>query len=174
MKMIRSTLGIIGSLLLLMIPGPASAQGGAALSGTLNCQEQITLPANAIVTIQVAELRGSGTPQVVAEQRFTTNGAQPPFRYTIAYDPGRINTSAQYTLQSNISVDGQVRFTTNQVYRVITGGASVSNVNILLVATGAKLPQTSDGGPLLMLSALLLLSGLAVFMLRRAVRKRSD
>jgi putative lipoprotein len=174
MKMIRSTLGLIGSLLLLMIPGPVNAQGSAALSGILNCQEQITLPVNAIVTVQIAELRGSGAPQVVAEQRFTTNGAQPPFRYTIAYDPGRINTSAQYTLQSNISVDGQVRFTTNQVYRVITGGAPVSDVNILLVTTGAKLPQTSGGSPLLMLSALLLLGGLAIFMLRRALGKRTD
>lgn len=174
MKMIRSTLGLVASLLLLMIPGPASAQGSAALSGILNCQEQLTLPVNAIVTVQIAELRGGAPPQVVAEQRFTTNGAQPPFRYTIAYDPGRINTSAQYTLQSNISVDGQVRFTTNQVYQVITRGAPTSDVNILLVATGTRLPQTGGGGFLLMLSALLLLSGLVIFVLRRTLSNRAD
>jgi putative lipoprotein len=173
MKLARVLLGLVFTLLLLFTTGMASAQGTAAVSGTLTYRERVALPANAIVTVQIAELRAGSTPQVIAEQRFTTNGAQPPFRYTIAYDPTRINNSAQYTIQSNISVDGQVRFRTNQVYRVITGGAPVSDVNIILVGSGQNLPPTSGGALPLALAGLALAAAATLFILRRTFVTRS-
>jgi putative lipoprotein len=175
MKMVRIILGLVFSLVLLSVPGMVSAQSTAAVSGTLTYRERIALPANAIVTVQIAELRAGAMPLVIAEQRFTTNGAQPPFRYTIAYDPTRINSSAQYTIQSNISVDGQVRFSTNQVYRVITGGAPVSDVNIMLVAsgTGPNLPPTSGGALPLTLAGLALVAAAMLFIVRRRFLIRS-
>jgi putative lipoprotein len=173
MKMMRMILGLGFALLLLAGPGVASAQSPAAVSGTLTYRERVALPANAIVTVQIAELRAGAAPQVIAEQRFTTNGAQPPFRYTISYDPARINASAQYTIQSNISVDGQARFSTNQVYRVITGGAPVSDVNIVLVSSGQRLPQTSGGMMPLALALLALVAAAAIFTLRRMLAIRA-
>lgn len=167
MKMMRMILGLGFTLLLLAVPGLVSAQSPAAVSGTLTYRDRIALPANAIVTVQIAELRAGVTPPIIAEQRFTTNGAQPPFRYTISYDPARINASAQYTIQSNISVDGQVRFSTNQIYRVITGGAPVSDVNIVLVASNQQLPPTSGGMVPLALALLALVTAIAIFTLRR-------
>lgn len=174
MKITRVAFGLMFTLLLLAAPGLASAQGPAAVSGTLTYRERIALPANAIVTVQIAELRTGAAPQVIAEQRFTTNGAQPPFRYTISYDPTRINSSAQYTIQSNISVDGQVRFSTGQVYRVITGGAPVSDVNIVLVASGQQqLPPTSGGALPLTLAGLAMAAATGVFTLRRMLFARA-
>ncbi|MCX7789518.1 MAG: YbaY family lipoprotein, partial [Chloroflexaceae bacterium] len=145
----------------------------AAVSGTLSLLERVALPGNAVVTVQIAEVGTAGRPgPLIAEQRFTTNNAQPPFRYTVTYDPARIDPNRNYTVQANISVGGQIRFTTNRVYRVITGGAPVSDVNITLVT--ARLPSSSTGTQPLLIAGLALLGALAVFATRRFLAPRGE
>lgn len=173
MKVARAALALLATLVVLAIPGLASAQGAAAVSGTLTYRDRSTLPANAVVTVQIAEVATAGRPGlVIAEQRFTTNGAQPPFRYSISYDPARIDAAKQYTVQANITVGNQPRYSTNSVSRVITGGAPVSNVNLTLVAT-TRLPPTSAGTLPLLIGGLALLAALGVFALRRTVAARA-
>lgn len=173
MKALSATLALLFAVVLIAIPGLASAQTTpAAVSGTLTYRDRSLLPANAVVTIQIAEVPSAGrTGQVVAEQRFTTNGAQPPFRYSVPFDPARIDANRAYTVQANITVGGQTRYRTNQVYRVITGGAPVTDVNIVVVATGS-LPNTSGGARPLLIAGGLLLAALAVFATRRLVVAR--
>ncbi|NTU79907.1 MAG: hypothetical protein HGA45_10965 [Chloroflexales bacterium] len=174
MKVARVALAFVAALLLLAIPGLVGAQGTAAVSGTLSYRDRVSIPANAVVTVQIAEVPTAGRAgQVIAEQRFTTNGAQPPFRYSIAYDPARIDAAKQYTAQSNISVGGQVRYTTNTVYRVITQGAPVSDVNMVLAGT-VRLPTTSGGGVALLIAGLALLAAVGVFTLRRTLAARAS
>ncbi len=169
MKRMCVALGLLFTLALLSLPGLATAQGSAgAVSGTLAIRERVALPNNSVVTVQIAQLSSGSVSQVVAEQRFTTNGAQPPFRYTISYDPARIDQNAQYTIQANISVDGQVRFTTASIYRVITGGAPITNVNIVLVSsTSSRLPSTGGGVQPLLIAGLALVAALVLFAVRR-------
>lgn len=172
MKVARAALAFLAALMLLALPGLASAQA-AAVSGTITYRDRIAIPANAVVTVQIAEVPAAGRPgAVIAEQRFTTNGAQPPFRYSITYDPARIDAAKQYTVQSNISVGGQLRYTTNSVYRVITGGAPVADVNMVLVAT-TRLPPTSGGALPLLIAGLALVAAVAVFALRRLSSARA-
>lgn len=168
MKVARVALALVFAIALLALPGLASAQAGA-VSGTLTYRERIALPANAVVTVQIARVSASGAPEVIAEQRFTTNGAQPPFRYSISYDPARVDQNASYTVQSNISVGGQLRFTTNTLYPVITRGNPTQNVNMTLVASG-RLPNTSGGELPLLIAGVALLGALGVFALRRLNR----
>jgi putative lipoprotein len=173
MKVARAALALMIAVMLLSIPGLAQAQGTAAVSGTLTYRDRSVLPANAVVTVQIAEVGSGGRPgTVVAEQRFTTNGAQPPFRYSITYDPARIDAAKQYTTQANITVNGQSRYTTNSIYRVITGGAPVSDVNMVLVLSG-RLPNTSGGALPLLIAGAALLGAVAVFTLRRTVARRA-
>ncbi len=173
MKVARAALALLAALVLLVMPGLVSAQTTAAVSGTITYRDRVATPANAVVTVQIAEVPTAGRPgQVISEQRFTTNGAQPPFRYSITYDPARIDAAKQYTVQSNISVNGQVRYTTNSVVRVITGGAPVTDVNLVLVAT-TRLPNTSGGATPLLIAGMALLAAVAVFTLRRAVNSRA-
>lgn len=173
MKVARAALVLLATLVVLAVPGLASAQQGAAVSGTLTYRDRSTLPANAVVTVQIAEVATAGRPgQVIAEQRFTTNGAQPPFRYSISYDPARIDAARQYTVQANITVGGQPRYSTSSVARVITGGAPVSDVNLVLIAT-TRLPPTSAGTLPLLIAGLALAAALAAFAVRRAVAARA-
>lgn len=172
MKVARAALAFVFALALLAVPGMALAQGTAAVTGTLTYSDRAALPANAVVTVQIADFTSGGAPQVISEQRFTTNGAQPPFRYTITYDPARVNANGRYTIQSNISVDGRQRYTTNRTYPVITGGNPVSNVNVVLVTTG-RLPNTSGGSLPLLLAVVAAVAAVGVFGLRRVVGRRS-
>lgn len=167
MKVARAAVALVFAIMLLAIPGVAGAQGAAAVSGTLTYRERVALPANAVVTVQVARVNATGAPQVVAEQRFTTNGAQPPFRYSLPYDPARIDPNASYTVQANISVGGQLRFTTNTIYPVVTRGAPTQNVNITLVTSG-RLPNTSGGETPLLIAGVALFGALGVYAVRRA------
>jgi putative lipoprotein len=168
MKVARVAFALVFAIVLLALPGLASAQA-AAVSGTLTYRDRSTLPANAVVTVQIARVAADRGPEVIAEQRFTTNGAQPPFRYSISYDPARIDPNASYTVQSNISVNNQVRYTTNTLYPVITRGNPTQNVNMVLVSRG-NLPNTSGGGLPLAVAGVALLGALGVFALRRFAR----
>ncbi|MCS6882598.1 MAG: YbaY family lipoprotein [Oscillochloridaceae bacterium] len=174
MKALRLAFVVLFAIAFLALPGPAAAQTApAAVSGTLSLLERVALPGNAVVTVQIAEVATAGRPgALIAEQRFTTNNAQPPFRYTVTYDPARIDPNRAYTVQANISFGGQIRYTTNRVYRVITGGAPVSDVNIVLVSS--RLPPTTGGRLPLLIAGLALLGAVAVFAARRLLAPRRE
>ena len=138
---------------LLALPAVALAQNTSTVTGTVNIAQRIALPNNAVVTVQVAEIRASGPAQVIAEQTFTTNGAQSPIQFSLQYDKARINTNSSYTVQGNIKINGQLRYSTSTAYRVITQG-NPTTVAITVNAVGS-LPNTS-GGSNLLLGALLL------------------
>jgi putative lipoprotein len=165
MKVVRAALALGILAVLLAIPGLASAQA-AAVGGTLSYRERTSLPASAVVTVQIAQVFADRGPQVVAEQRFTTNGAQPPFRYSISYDPTRIDANASYTVQANITNAGQTLFRTNTLYPVITRGNPTQNVNMTLVAA-ARLPNTSAGAETLLIASVALLGALGAYAARR-------
>ena len=169
MKLTRVALPFLTALFLLVVPSFVDAQTTpAAVSGTLTYRDRMALPANAVVTVQIAEVPTAGrSGLVIAEQRFTTNGAQPPFRYNIPYDSARIDAAKQYTVQANIKLDGQVRYATNNVYRVISQGAGVVDINLVLAPSPNRLPNTNGSAlPLVVAGVALLVAG-ASFALRR-------
>jgi putative lipoprotein len=166
MKSIRGIWMLAFAVVLLALPGLAGAQASAAVTGTLTYRDRVALPTNAMATVQIARVYTDRSPEIIAEQTFTTNGAQPPFTYSIAYDPARIDQNASYTVQSTIKVGDQVRYSTNTIVPVITRGNPTQNVAMTLVATG-NLPNTSGGAWPLTLAGLALLAALGVFAVRR-------
>jgi putative lipoprotein len=164
MTKIRSLIGLAIATLLLALPAAALAQNTSSVTGTVNLRQRVALPNNAVVTVQLAELRAGAPALVIAEQSFTTNGAQSPFPFTVQYDKSRIATNGVYNVQGNIKVAGQLRYSTSTQYRVITQG-SPTNVAITMDAV-ASLPNTS-GRTGLLLGALLLGALLLVIRLLR-------
>lgn len=167
MKVARAAAALLFMLLLLALPGRAGAQGAAVITGTLNYRNGTTLPANAVVTVQVAKVTPGVAPQVVAAQRFTTNGAQPPFRFSLSYDPARIEAGSSYTLQANITVAGQTRYTTTTLVPVITNNSPTRDVAVTLSSTG-RLPNTGAGALPLLLAGAAALAALGLRAVRRA------
>jgi putative lipoprotein len=149
--------------MLFMMPGATQAQTNA-VTGTAGIRQRISLPANAVVTIQLADVsRVGAAAQVISEQRFQTNGAQAPFSFNLPYDPAKVVPNGTYTVQGNVTIDGRLRYTTTTQFRVLTNGAP-SSTNITLEAV--QLPNTGSGYNLLGLSALLLIGFVVVYLLR--------
>ena len=163
MLKIRSLISLAIAAVLLALPAAALAQNTSSVTGTATTRQRIALPNNAVITMQLADISRQGAPaQVIAEQSFSANGGQAPFPFTLQYDKGRITTNGIYTVQGNIKVNGQLRYTTTVAYRVITQG-SPTNVAVTMDAVGT-LPNTAGGTGLLfgalLLGALLLLTRL--------------
>ena len=163
-RLVAFVAGLIAlASVLLVLPAATQAQTNA-VTGSAGIRQRISLPANAGVTIQLADVSRVGAAAlVIAEQRFQTNGAQAPFSFNLPYDPAKIVANGTYTVQGNVTIDGRLRYTTTSQFRVISNGAP-STTNITLEAV--QLPNTSGGYNLLGLSALLLVGFVVVYLLR--------
>jgi putative lipoprotein len=161
MKLARLLLALLAVALLLALPGAALAQI-ANITGTINLQPYTTLPSNALVTVQLADVTHVPA-TLIAQQQFTTNGAQAPLSFTLPYDQSKIASSEIYSVQGHISVTGQVHYSTNTQYRVLTGGYGTT-VSITMVPV--SLPNTSSGTWLLGVAALFLALVLVIGLLR--------
>lgn len=73
MKPIRIVWTLAFAVVLLALPGLASAQASAAVSGTLTYRDRVALPANAVVTVQIARVVLDRPAEVIAEQSFTSD-----------------------------------------------------------------------------------------------------
>ncbi len=159
----------------LMAPAQTIAQGTANLTGIITYREQVLLPADALVVLQIAEVTPTGTGgRVIVEQTFATNGAQPPFRFNLAYNPGLIDAGRVYTLQGRIQVRGRTLFTTANLIPVITGNAPRSDINVVMVAVrGATLPAAGSELGLVGLAIGLGIAGSLVHLIRRVSQNKA-
>lgn len=171
MRIVRLVSVIAVAVALLALPVLAQAQSANTVSGTITYRDRVALPANAVVTVQIARVWADRGPEVIAEQSFATNGAQPPLAYSIAYDPTRIDQDGSYTVQSNIKVNDQVRYSTSTIVPVITRGAPTQNVTMIVVAR--TLPNTSGGAWPLVIAVVALFGALSIFVVRHVVAKQA-
>jgi putative lipoprotein len=169
MRHVRVLLALC-ALATMLAPSLAQAQGAGTVSGTVSYRQRIALPNNAVVTIQLLDVsRADAAAVVIAEQKLTTNGAQVPIPFSVAYQPTQIQTNGTYAIQATITVDGQRRFINDKQYNVITRGGPTANVAITLLAVPAsgRLPNTAGGDSLLLLGFALSALVVAVHLWRR-------
>ncbi|MGB9738898.1 YbaY family lipoprotein [Chloroflexus sp.] len=133
-------------LFVTLLPALATAQSTASLTGIITYREQVLLPADALVVLQIAEVTSAGSGgRVIVEQTFATGGAQPPFRFNLTYNPALIDAGRVYTLQGRIQSGGRTLFTTANLIPVITGSAPRSDINVVMLAVrGATLPAAGS------------------------------
>ncbi|MBC8163319.1 MAG: YbaY family lipoprotein [Roseiflexaceae bacterium] len=124
---------------------PAQAQSGAKVTGTVSYLERIALPDNAVITVQLADVsRLDVAATVLAEQKITSGGKQPPFAFELAYDPAKIDDRFNYAVQATIEVDGKLMFRNDQAYLVITQGRPTTiDLMLRMVADGGMAPTAS-------------------------------
>ncbi|MDW8403305.1 YbaY family lipoprotein [Chloroflexus sp.] len=147
MQFYRRALVLLIGLLLVIAPTLTVAQGAATITGTITYRERVTLPPDALVTLQIAEVTARGVAgRVIAEQTFATSGAQPPFRFNLTYNPTVIDAGRVYTLQGYIRSGGKTLFVTDGLIPVITGNAPRSDINVIMVAArSTSLPAAGSG-----------------------------
>jgi putative lipoprotein len=105
----------------LTVPPTSESQG--KVTGSITYLEKIALPAGAIVDIKLLDVSKQDAPSVnIGQQVITTSGQQVPFAFEIKYNTSAIDPRFTYAVRANIAVDGNLWFTTDARYAVITQG----------------------------------------------------
>jgi putative lipoprotein len=122
-------------LLTACMSDPAASQ--STLSGTAMYRERMLLPADAAFEASLVDISRADAPaEVLAHTRIESPG-NPPIRFTIAYNPARINAAHRYAIRARIVRGDQLLFTTDTSYPVLGPGES-NRVEILLRRAGAS------------------------------------
>ncbi|WP_230169367.1 YbaY family lipoprotein [Roseomonas sp. CECT 9278] len=128
--------------LALMAPQAARAQDGT-ITGTATYRERIALPPGAVLEVELRDTSRADAPAPrLAGTRVEATG-QVPIRFTLRFDPARIDPRGSYTLVARLSVDGQLRFRGDTAHPVLTHGAGTT-AEILLVGAA---PSSLAGAP---------------------------
>jgi putative lipoprotein len=90
--------------------------------GTINTQNQVELPAGAIVNVQLQDTSRADAPAIVLGEQVIQNPGQFPISFEIEYDPAQIDEQHVYSVRVRIEVDGKLIFTNTTSYYVITRG----------------------------------------------------
>lgn len=106
-----------------MLPESARTPHGteAILEGTIRYRQRMALPRDAVVVVELMKQDEEREGQPVAQREFTAPG-QVPIRFELPYDRAKLDTSNNYGVRVNISVDGAPWFSNETLAPAIVGG----------------------------------------------------
>lgn len=105
------------------------------VNGTITYREKITLPADAVVRIEILDVSERVRDFVVVAEQTITNPGTVPIKFQIRYAPEKIDPNHQYHLLARIEDgSGRVLFTSSKAYPVISKG-SATNLEVIVEQT---------------------------------------
>ena len=107
---------------LLLLALSAHAQEMKTVTGTATYRERMALPADAVFEATLEDVSRAGTAAVVIGRTQIEKPGQPPFRFSIQYDPARIVERNSYSVRGRVTSGGRLMFTTDRAYPVLTRG----------------------------------------------------
>jgi putative lipoprotein len=113
------------------IADEATVGPSAIIRGEATYQEQVTLPSGARLEVRLLDISRADTAATVLAETIIENAGQPPYAFTLAYEPALIIERHSYSVRAILTHEGRLLFTTDQVYPVITNGAP-KEVNLML------------------------------------------
>lgn len=118
---------------------PAWAQ--QSLEGSATYRERIALPPDALFEVSLQDVSRADAPaRVISRVRIESPG-QVPLRFTIPFDPARIEAGRRYTVSARISHRGKLMFITDTSHPVLQDGASGPHAPLDLMMR--QLPTTA-------------------------------
>ena len=110
---------------------PASAL--KPLTGTLAYRQRIAVPFDTVAHVRLVDVsRADAASNLLAEQRFRTEGRQVPLPFTLMYDPKWIDPRMSYAIEADLRAGDRVLFRTTTRHSVLTRAAPEDRVEILL------------------------------------------
>jgi putative lipoprotein len=147
-NLFRST-GLFGALVLAM-PFAISAQNAPAestagiVTGVATYRERIAMPTNAVFEATLADVSKMDAPAETMGTAVMENPGNPPYHFSISYDPRRIVDNHSYAVRATIKIGDRLAFTSDTSYPVITHGNG-KEVNILLKSAGGRTAARETG-----------------------------
>ena len=111
---------------------PASA----TITGTASYRERMMLPPDATLEVTLEDVSRADAPADVIARSEVQSSKAPPYSFTLAYDPARINPSHRYNVRARIMADDKLMFQSDAGYAVL-GAGNVTHVDILLKRASA-------------------------------------
>jgi putative lipoprotein len=137
---------------LLLTASMVFGQGEAlTINGTATYRERMALPPDAVFEATLEDVsRADSTANVLGRARIESPG-NPPFHFSINYDPGQIVTNHTYVVRARVTEGGKLLFTSDQRYQVLTlgHGSEIAMMMLRRVSTPpAAAPATGSDAPL--------------------------
>jgi putative lipoprotein len=132
-------IAILGLVIALAVAGYAlvalNRSGQTAnLTGMVTYFQQISLPEDAVVTVQIQDVSRADAPAVIVGEQVLSSPGQPPIPFEIPYNPTQIEESHRYIVRAEIRDNaGVLLFTTDTAISVLTEGNPSENVEIIVV-----------------------------------------
>lgn len=95
-----------------------SAAAEKTLKGEVMYRERIALPANAVLSVQLADVSLADAPAAIIGERKVAPAGQVPIKFEISFDPEVIRPEMTYALQARITADDRLLFITDVSYQV--------------------------------------------------------
>ena len=131
-------------LLHLAVCTTASAGPTATVRGEATYRERIAVPPGAQLEVVLQDVSRADAPAQVIGSVTLSDIGQPPYRFEIPYLPEQIVASHRYSVRARLTHQGQLLFTTDRTYPVITAG-NPTEVQLLLKRVGAQGPASAPG-----------------------------
>ena len=120
-------------MLFALLTGSAFGQG--TVTGTATYRERMVLPPESVLEVILLDVsRADAKAETVGRTTMEQPGS-PPFKFSIHYDPARIDPRHRYAVRATIRARGRLLFTTDTHYPVLTHGGTDS-VELLLRRVG--------------------------------------
>ena len=130
-----------------MIDDTPAAGAVAVLEGTATYRERIALPPGAVFEASIQDVAIADAPATLLARTSFEPQSQVPIRFRIEYDPAKLDPRARYSLSARITVDGRLRWITDQYYPAFVDGRPQAET-LVLRAVGESKPAASGPGVL--------------------------
>jgi putative lipoprotein len=110
-------------------PVPAGVQN---VTGTVSYHARIAPPPNAVLVVQLQDVTLADAPAaIIAEFKTKIGGRRVPVPFKLTFDATKIDSKHSYAVEASILKDGQLLFTNDTLYPVLTQGHSARSDLIL-------------------------------------------
>lgn len=131
-------------LLLLAVFATASAGPTATVRGEATYRERFAVPPGAQLEVVLLDVSRADAPAQAIGNVTLSDIGQPPYRFELPYVAQDIVASHRYSVRARLTHQGQLLFTTDRTYPVITAG-NPTEVQLMLKRVGAQRPASAPG-----------------------------
>ena len=136
-------LAAVAALIAACAGAPVAAPQAAEVTGTATYRERIALPPAAVFEAVLADVSLADAPAIELGRTRIEPAGQVPIRFSIAYDPAKLQPGHRYAVRAQIVVAGQLMFTSDTLAPVL-GASGVRHADLLLRRVGnAAAPQAA-------------------------------
>jgi putative lipoprotein len=118
---------------------PLNGEAAGEVTGTVSYLQRNSLPPTAVIVVQLQDVSKADAPaHVVAEEKITLGEHQVPVKFSIKFDPSKIEQKNRYAIGALILDNGRLRFVNEKSYPVLTQG-NPNHVDLILHQAAATI-----------------------------------